>query len=167
MFVGVFSVMWPCVAHRQQKVALDQKEKISWDFLSFALPVISASEDELSWFGGFPPPLKSIFDLWSLSFLHSNRSLIFDLWVSSSTQINIFDLTSPQPAASHLAYWQVPLLVVIVEEGKIRRTQFSLLFCWIISTKCCFQSRFGPRRTILCAALPGILAWLAVALAPG
>ena len=43
---------------REQEVGSDEKgakeEKISWDFLSSALPVISASVEELSWFGGPP-----------------------------------------------------------------------------------------------------------------
>ena len=29
----------------------DAKENLSWDLLSSALPVMTASEDELSWFG--------------------------------------------------------------------------------------------------------------------
>ena len=44
------------VHHREQEVYLDKKstdanEKLSWDLLSSALPVMTASEDELSWFG--------------------------------------------------------------------------------------------------------------------
>ena len=64
-------------AHSEQEVALDQKEQISWDFLSSALPVMSASEDELSWFGGFPL-LKSIFKSKSLTILL--HSQLHHLW---------------------------------------------------------------------------------------
>ena len=49
---------WILSIYREQEVGSDQKgakeEKISWDFLSSALPVISASVEELSWFGGPP-----------------------------------------------------------------------------------------------------------------
>merc|ERR1719370_8410 len=46
---GLSAVAIPAIIS-EQEVALDQKEQISWDFLSSALPVMSASEDELSWF---------------------------------------------------------------------------------------------------------------------
>jgi len=93
---GLSAVAIPAIL-REQEISLEAKENLSLDLLTSALPVMTASEDELSWF------------------------------------------------ASCIT--------------------FGLLTGSLVGGYC--GGRFGPRRTILCAAVPGILAWLAVALAPG
>lgn len=93
---GLSAVAIPAIL-KEQELHEKDAEVSSWDFLTSALPVVEASEDDLSWF------------------------------------------------ASCIT--------------------FGLLTGSLVGGYC--GGRFGPRRTILCVAIPGILAWLAVALAPG